>query len=111
MIPTQFESHAPASLAEAIALLERYGDEAKLLAGGQSLIPLMRFRLTELSHLVDLGRIDGLAYVRESDGHLSIGAMTREADIESASGGLIAERYPMLADTADVIADPLVRNL
>src|SRR5438552_11846462 len=103
MIPARFEYHAPASVAEAIALLERYGDEAKVLAGGQSLIPLMRFRLTELSHLIDLGRIDGLAYVRASDGHLSIGAMTREADVEQSP--LVAERYPMLAETAAVIAD------
>ena len=108
MIPAQFEYHAPTELPEAIALLEQHGDEAKLLAGGQSLIPLMRFRLAQPGHLVDLGRIDGLAYISESDGFLSIGALTREADLET--NPLIAERYPLLADTAAVIADPLVRN-
>jgi aerobic carbon-monoxide dehydrogenase medium subunit len=108
MIPGKFEYHAPTALPEAIALLERYGDEAKLLAGGQSLIPLMRFRLAEPAHLVDLGRVAGLAYVGESDGYLSIGAMTREVDLEQVP--IIAERYPILTDTAAVIADPLVRN-
>jgi len=109
MIPAKFEYHAPTALPDAIALLERYADDAKLLAGGQSLIPMMRFRLVEPAHLVDIGRIDGLAYVRESDGHLAIGAMTREADLEHAP--LVAERYPILRDTSAVIADPLVRNL
>ena len=108
MIPARFEYHAPTALPEAIALLEQHGDEAKLLAGGQSLIPLMRFRLAQPGHLVDLGRIDGLAYIREGGGFLSIGALTREADIET--NPLIAERYQLLADTAAVIADPLVRN-
>lgn len=109
MIPGKFVYHAPSSLADAIALLERYGDDAKLLAGGQSLIPMMRFRLAEPAHLVDITWIDGLDYVRESDGSLCIGALTREADLESAAA--VVERYPILADTAAVIADPLVRNL
>lgn len=108
MIPAKFEYHAPTAVPEAVALLERYGDEAKLLAGGQSLIPMMRFRLAQPGHLVDLGRIDGLAYVAESDGFLTIGALTRESELEADA--LIAERYPLLADTAAVIADPLVRN-
>jgi aerobic carbon-monoxide dehydrogenase medium subunit len=108
MIPGKFDYHAPTTLSEAIGLLERYGDEAKLLAGGQSLIPLMRFRLAEPAHLVDLGRIPGLAGVAERDGRLCLGALTREADLETLP--LIAERYPILADTAAVIADPLVRN-
>jgi carbon-monoxide dehydrogenase medium subunit len=108
-IPGPFEYHAAGSVPDAIALLERYGEDAKLLAGGQSLIPLMRFRLAQPAHLVDIGRIDGLAYVRESDGYLQIGAMTREADLESSP--LVAERYPILIDASSVIADPLVRNL
>jgi len=109
MIPGAFEYHAPADLAGAIALLTRYGDEAKLLAGGQSLIPMLRFRLAQPAHLIDVGRIDGLAFIREDDRYLRIGAMTREADLEAAP--VVAERYPILLDTAAVIADPLVRNL
>lgn len=109
MIPGEFEYHAPTALPEAVALLERYGDDAKLLAGGHSLIPMMRFRLAQPAHLIDLGRIDGLAYIRESDGVLYIGALTREADLEEDP--FIARRYPILADTAAVIGDPLVRNL
>src|SRR5918999_3762766 len=101
MIPGRFEYHAPSALPEAIALLERYGEDAKILAGGQSLIPLMRFRLAEPAHLVDIGRIEGLSYVRESGGYLRIGAMTREAEIEQDPA--IAERYPILADVASVI--------
>lgn len=109
MIPGRFEYHAPAEISEAIALLERFGDEAKVLAGGQSLIPLMRFRLAQPAHLIDIGRIDGLSYIREVGGFLAIGAMTREADLEGSP--LVAERYPILSDATSVIADPLVRNL
>jgi carbon-monoxide dehydrogenase medium subunit len=109
MIPGQFEYHAPTAVPNAIALLTRYGDEAKLLAGGQSLIPLMRFRLAQPAHLVDISRIENLAYLRESDGFLAIGALTREADLENSP--LIASRYPILTDASAVIADPLVRNL
>jgi aerobic carbon-monoxide dehydrogenase medium subunit len=109
MIPGKFSYHAPASLPAAIALLEEYDGEAKLLAGGQSLIPLMRFRLAQPGHLVDLNRIEGLAYIREEDGFLRIGALTREADLDAEPR--IRERYPLLADAVAVIADPLVRNL
>jgi carbon-monoxide dehydrogenase medium subunit len=109
MIPGKFEYHLAPDVPGAVALLGRYGDEAKLLAGGQSLIPLMRFRLAQPAHLIDVGRIDGLAYVREEAGALRIGAMTREADVENSS--LIAARYPILRDASKVIADPLVRNL
>ncbi len=109
MIPGKFSYHAPASLPEAISLLGEFNDDAKILAGGQSLIPLMRFRLAEPGHLVDINRIDGLSYVSEIDGALRIGALAREADLDSAS--LIHERFPLLADAVAVIADPLVRNL
>ena len=109
MIPGPFEYHAAGSVPDAIALLERYGEDAKLIAGGQSLIPLMRFRLAQPAHLVDIGRIDGLAYVREGDGYLQIGATTREADLEDSP--LVAGRYPILTDASSVIADPIVRNL
>jgi aerobic carbon-monoxide dehydrogenase medium subunit len=109
MIPAKFEYHAAVDVSEAISLLGSYGDEAKLLAGGQSLIPLMRFRLAQPAHLIDIGRIGELAYVREGDGWLAIGALTREADLEGSP--LVAERYPILADASSVVADPLVRNL
>ncbi len=108
MIPAAFEYEAPTSLEQAIELLTRSGGEAKILAGGQSLIPLMKFRLAQPARLVDINRIDGLAYVRE-DGELRIGALTREADLEA--NAIIRQRYPILADTAAVVADPLVRNL
>jgi carbon-monoxide dehydrogenase medium subunit len=109
MIPARFEYHVASDVPAAIALLGRYGDEAKLLAGGQSLIPLMRFRLAQPAHLIDLGRISDLAYVRENDGHLAIGALTREVDLEGSA--VVAERYPILVDASSVVADPLVRNL
>lgn len=109
MIPGQFSYHAPATLPEAIALLGEHGYDAKILSGGQSLIPLMRFRLAQPAHLVDINRIDGLAYVREEDGALRIGALAREADLDAEP--LVHERYPLLADAIAVIADPLVRNL
>jgi aerobic carbon-monoxide dehydrogenase medium subunit len=109
MIPGPFAYHAPTAVPDAIALLTRYGEEAKLLAGGQSLIPLMRFRLAQPAHLIDIGRIENLAYIHEDDGALAIGALTREADLEASP--LIAARYPILADATSVIADPLVRNL
>jgi carbon-monoxide dehydrogenase medium subunit len=109
MIPGQFSYHAPTTIPEAIALLGEYKDDAKVLAGGQSLIPLMRFRLAQPAHLIDINNIDGLAYVREEGNVLHIGALTREADLEAEP--LIARRYPLLHDAVHVIADPLVRNL
>lgn len=109
MIPGKFSYHAPASLPEAISLLSEFDGDAKVLAGGQSLIPLMRFRLAQPGHLIDINRIEGLAYVAEVDGSLRIGALAREADLDTAL--LIRERYPLLGDAVQVIADPLVRNL
>jgi len=108
MIPPSFDYVAPKTLPEAVALLGQHAD-AKVLAGGHSLIPLMRFRLASPAVVVDINRIEGLAYIREADGWLKIGAMTREADLERSA--LIAEKYPLLADTTRVIADPLVRNM
>ena len=108
MIPSAFDYHAPGTLEEAVALLERHGDEAKVLSGGQSLLPLLKLRLGDAGHLVDIGRIPGLAGITEADGYLRIGGATREADLERSD--LIREKYPILLDTAAVIADPLVRN-
>ncbi len=108
MIPPPFEYVAPGSVDEAIQILTQDGD-AKILAGGQSLIPLMRFRFASPGLLVDINRIDGLAYIHEEEGWLKIGALTREADLDRSS--LIRSRYPLLADTCRMIADPQVRNL
>jgi carbon-monoxide dehydrogenase medium subunit len=108
MIPGPFDYHAPATLDDALALLGEHGD-AKILAGGQSLIPAMRFRLAQPAVLVDINSIGGLAYIREEGGALRIGALTREAEIEASP--VVGQKYPLLADAARVIADPLVRNL
>ena len=108
MIPSAFDYHAPGTLDEAVALLERLGDEAKVLSGGQSLLPLLKLRLGDAGHLVDIGRIPGLTGISEADGYLRIGGATREADLERSD--LVRQKYPILLDTAAVIADPLVRN-
>jgi len=109
MIPPRFEYYVPASLGEATALLTQHGDEAKVLSGGQSLIPLMKLRLAAPRCLIDINRIAGLAYIREADGLLKIGGLTREAEIEESD--LLRTRYPILVDTSRVIGDPLIRNL
>jgi carbon-monoxide dehydrogenase medium subunit len=109
MIPAKFQYHAPTMLSEAVNLLHEHGDEAKILAGGQSLIPAMRFRLALPEVLIDINRVDGLSYVREENGYLAIGAMTREAMLDESD--LVRQKYSLLADTARVIADPLVRNM
>jgi len=109
MIPPPFDYHSPTTLKEALALLGQHGDEAKILSGGQSLLPLLKTRLAAPAHLVDIGRIPGLDRLEEKDGFLRIGALVRESALERSE--LIAKRYPILADTAAVVADPLVRNL
>src|SRR4051812_23784067 len=102
MIPPTFDYHAPATLPEALALLGRFGDEAKILSGGQSLLPLLKLRLAHPAHLVDIGRIPDLDYLREEQGFLRIGALVREATLEASP--LVRAKYPILADTARVIA-------
>jgi carbon-monoxide dehydrogenase medium subunit len=109
MIPSSFDYHAPGDLAEAVALLGRLGDDAKVLSGGQSLLPLLKLRLGAAGHLVDINRIPGLEYVREEGGVVRIGGRTREAAVERSA--LIRAKLPLLADAAAVVADPLVRNL
>src|SRR5512143_4197468 len=108
MIPAGFDYHAPTTVPEALSLLARHGDGAKLLSGGQSLLPLLKLRLGQVEHLVDIGRIPGLDHLREEGGALRIGALVREAALERSE--LVRTRYPILFDTARVIADPLVRN-
>jgi len=109
MIPASFDYHAPKTLPEALALLGQLGEEAKILSGGQSLLPLLKLRFAQPAHLVDIGRIPGLDYIKEEGGVLKIGALAREAALEASE--VVRSRYPILADTAAVIADPLVRNL
>src|SRR2546426_6989928 len=109
MIPAAFEYHAPSTIDEATALLAKLGEDAKVLSGGQSLIPLMKLRLASPAHLVDINGIPGLSGIREVDGVLRIGALTRESELEESE--LVRSRYPLLHDTSKVIADPLVRNL
>jgi carbon-monoxide dehydrogenase medium subunit len=108
MIPPPFEYEAPKTINEAISLLTQHGD-AKVLAGGQSLIPMMRFRLAQPALLVDINRIDGLEYIREEDGWLKIGALTREASLDRSA--TVRTNYRLLSDTCHMIADPTVRNL
>jgi aerobic carbon-monoxide dehydrogenase medium subunit len=109
MIPPSFEYLRPSTIPEAIALLNQYGDEAKILSGGQSLIPMMKLRLARPGYLIDINRIPGLSYVKEEGGFLKIGGLTREAELEAAP--IIHAKYPIIVDTTHVIADPQVRNL
>jgi carbon-monoxide dehydrogenase medium subunit len=109
MYPARFEYHAPTSVDEALSLLERYGDEGKLLAGGQSLIPLMKLRFAAPRALVDLNRVQGLDTMQEEGGFLRIGALVRHKDCERAES--LRGRYGVLADAAPQISDPIVRNL
>lgn len=102
-----FERHAPTSVDEAVNLLDSV-DEPTILAGGQSLVPLMRFRLASPETVIDLNEIEGLDYLREDDGYLRIGALARHADVEESP--LIADRYGSFADAAPEIADPQIRN-
>jgi len=108
VIPGSFDYHAPSTVDEAVALLAKLGSHGKVLAGGHSLVPAMRFRLAQPEALVDINRIKGLSGIRESGGQLVIGALTREAELERSA--LIQQKYGILADASRVIADPLVRN-
>lgn len=107
MIPPEFDYHAPASLDEALELLGSL-DDPKLLSGGQSLLPMLKLRLASPANIIDIGRIPGLDGISEEDGVLRIGALVTETELERAPE--VAARYPILLDTARVIADPLVRN-
>ncbi len=108
MIPAAFDHVAPTSLDEAIDLLARHGPDAKILSGGMSLIPAMKLRLAQPAVVIDVNGIPGLEYLHEEDGVLRIGAMTRESALERS--GIVRHGYPILYETAKVIADPLVRN-
>ena len=109
MIPPSFEYLRPNTIPEAIAMLQQHGDAAKILSGGQSLIPMMKLRLARPAILIDINRISGLSHIKEEGGYLKIGGLTREAELEFSP--LVRSKYPILADTTHVIADPQVRNL
>ncbi|HXO36062.1 MAG TPA: xanthine dehydrogenase family protein subunit M [Candidatus Acidoferrales bacterium] len=109
MIPPAFEYLRPTTIPEAITLLQQHGEDAKILSGGQSLIPMMKLRIARPGYLIDINRISGLSYIKEEGGFLKIGGLTREAEVESSP--VIRAKYPILLDTAHVIADPQVRNL
>lgn len=109
MYPRNFDYYRPASLEEAVELMGKYGEEARPLAGGQSLIPLMKLRLANPLVLVDLNGIPGLGYVREQDSSLAIGAMTRHVAVEESAVG--CAEFPMVEDAVRDIGDAQVRNL
>ena len=108
MIPAQFEYVAPRTLEDALRLVERHGDEAKILAGGHSLLPLMKLRLAQPRYVIDIGRLRNMNYIREENGQIAIGALTTHAEIESSA--LLRAKCPLLSETAASIGDVQVRN-
>lgn len=109
MYPAQFDYHTPSTVQEAISLLTRLKDEAKLLAGGHSLIPMMKLRLAQPKHLIDLRKVPGLSGIREDGGALVIGALTTHYQVESSA--LLRQKCPIFPETAGQIGDPQVRNM
>jgi carbon-monoxide dehydrogenase medium subunit len=109
MFPAHFKYLAPASVDEALALLAEHNEQSKVLAGGQSLIPLMKLRFAAPDYVIDINRIGGLDRLEEHDGHLLVGSLTRTGDIERSE--VVATRYPAMKAAAPLISDPLVRNL
>lgn len=109
MYPAQFDYHTPGSIKEALDLLGKHKDEAKLLAGGHSLLPAMKFRLARPAHLVDLRKVPGLSGIKEDGGTLVIGAMTTHYAVESSAA--VKSKWAVLAATAALIGDPMVRNM
>ncbi len=107
-VPAAFDYHPATSVDEAIALLQRYGDDAKLLAGGHSLIPTMKLRLAQPGHLIDLGKINGLSYIRDEGDVIAVGAMTRYVDILRSD--LLKQHFALLPEGVDLIGDQQVRN-
>ncbi|TMB66054.1 MAG: xanthine dehydrogenase family protein subunit M [Chloroflexi bacterium] len=108
MLPAPFEYHAPRTIDEALDLLDQFGDEGKVLAGGQSLIPLLKLRFASPGHLVDINKIKELDFIEERDGTLRIGPLFRHKAAERSS--LLTSRYQVMADAAPQIADPIIRN-
>ena len=109
MIAQSFQYESPQTLQEAIELLHKYGDEAKILSGGHSLIPMMKLRFAAPEAVIDINGIPGLAYIEESNGVVTIGGLTREVELEHSA--LLAGHFPIFADVTKLIADPQVRNM
>lgn len=109
MIAADFNYEAPTTLDEAIALLQKYGDEAKILSGGHSLIPMMKLRFASPEHLIDINGIPGLSDITLGDDTLKIGALTREAQLEHSAE--LLQHFPIFGDVTKLIADPQVRNM
>lgn len=109
MIPQAFNYEAPTTLEGAIALLQKYGSDAKIMSGGHSLIPMMKLRLATPEHVIDISGIKGMEYIHEEGGYLKIGALTKEVALEEST--LIHSKYPLITDATKMIADPSVRNL
>src|ERR1700746_1872296 len=109
MIPPSFEYLRPKTIPEAIAFLQQYGDDAKILSGGQSLIPMMKLRLRGPGYLVDINRIAGLSHIKEEGGFLKIGGLTREAELEASP--VVRAEYPIIIYTPPGMPQPQVRNL
>ena len=108
MFPAAFDYEAPSTLTEALSILKQRGDDAKVMAGGQSLIPLLKLRFAQPQLIVDIGRIPGLADIKRDDGHVRIGALARHVDIERSKE--LAKLLPLMVEAVHWIADPLVRN-
>lgn len=108
MIPAPFEYYSPKTLEEALRLVERHGDEAKVLAGGHSLLPLMKLRLAAPRYIIDIGRLRAMRYIREEGGQVALGALTSHAEIETSA--LLRQKCPLLPETAAEIGDIQVRN-
>jgi CO/xanthine dehydrogenase FAD-binding subunit len=108
MKPPPFEYHAPATVADALTHVDRYQDSGKILAGGQSLVPLLNMRLAHPDHLVDLNRIEGLAAIEEDADRFTVGAMTRQRAVERSPD--IARRHPLLTEAMSYVAHPQIRN-
>src|SRR5205823_852378 len=109
MLPAPFEYHAPETTDETLALLDQLGDEGKVLAGGQSLIPMLKLRFASPGHLIDINRVQGLDFLDDRDATLRIGPLFRHKAAERSS--LLASRYPVMAEAARQVSDPIVRNL
>lgn len=108
MIPASFDYKRASSAAEAIALVGEYGEDAKFLAGGHSLLPLMKLRLAQPAVLVDIARITDLSYIRDAGDHIAIGALTRHMDVEKSP--IVLQHAPLLANAASHVGDPQVRH-